>query len=94
MSERPHNELRCFCARKPLLATYGVDANGRVYVHQKTYKQKRIFAESIVYSGEVVIHCRDCFRWHRVTFDQSTHLPVLKENPPPEELHDETTQPT
>ena len=86
MRERRHNELRCFCARKPLLATWGTDENGKAYVHQKTFKQNRLFAESIVYSGEVKIHCRDCYRWHSVIFMSEADVPVLKEDTAPREL--------
>jgi hypothetical protein len=88
-----HSELRCFCARKPLLATYGIDENGRIYLHQKTFKQNRLYAESIIYSGEVMIHCRDCYRWHRITFDDPAQVPVLIENPTPRELSEPDTKP-
>ncbi len=59
-------ELRCFCARRPLLAMYGI-REGKLFVHIKIYKQNRIFGESLHTQGVVKIHCRDCLRWHTVT---------------------------
>jgi hypothetical protein len=82
-------ELRCFCSGAPLLATYGVDEQGRVYVHMKVYKQSRIYGEIIVYaeSGSVKIHCRQCFRWHRVTFTKVPELSsALEETEAPPEI--------
>lgn len=63
---KTRNELRCFCAREPLLATYGVDERGRLYVHVKIYKQQRIFGEVVITEGKIKIHCRECLRWHKV----------------------------
>lgn len=76
--------LRCFCGRKPLLATYGRDEHGKVYVHIKVYKQDRIFGEVLVYGGDIRIHCRECLRWHRIVF-LKTGSPLLEEDKPPEE---------
>jgi hypothetical protein len=60
-------EVRCFCARKPLLAVCGRDARtGQGFVHLKTWKGQRLYAEVVVSSGTAHIRCRDCFRWHRV----------------------------
>lgn len=71
MSRRhTHNELRCFCARKPLLAMYGLTKEGRLYVHVKIYKQARIFGEVLVTDGTVELHCRECLRWHKVVMHQ------------------------
>lgn len=66
MSRRKEHELRCFCSTEPLLATYGVDSRGVLFVHVKIYKQGRIFGELVVESGLVKIRCRNCLRWHRV----------------------------
>lgn len=63
---RTHNELRCFCARNPLLATYGLDEQSKVYIHVKIYKQGRIFGELVITGGAVKILCRECLRWHRI----------------------------
>jgi hypothetical protein len=76
--------LHCFCARKPLLAYYGVDEQGRVYVHIKVYKQARIYGETLHYGGELKIRCRECFRWHRVVFVRTNELKLEEEADPPE----------
>lgn len=76
--------MRCFCASKPLLAMYGIDERGKLYIHVKIYKQKRIYGEIVATGGEVLIRCRDCFRFHRIRFVapykearlQSTRLPA------------------
>ncbi len=70
-NRRTHNDLRCFCARKPLLATYGLTDKGKLYVHVKVYKQNRIYGEVLVTDGIVELHCRECFRWHRVVMRPS-----------------------
>jgi hypothetical protein len=62
------HELRCFCRTQPLLATYGVDASGELFVHIKIYKQSRIFGEIIFKDGVAKIKCRNCLRWHKVIF--------------------------
>jgi len=69
-SRRTHNDLRCFCARKPLLATYGLTQAGKLYVHIKVYKQNRIYGEVVVTEGIVELHCRECLRWQRVVMHQ------------------------
>jgi hypothetical protein len=61
-------ELRCFCRTQPLLATYGVDSTGELFVHVKIYKQNRIFGEIIFKGGIAKIRCRNCLRWHKVIF--------------------------
>jgi hypothetical protein len=81
--EKTSNELRCFCARKPLLATYGVTPNGKPYVHVKIYKQARIFGEVIVRTGEVLLHCRECLRWHKVIIRPRGEVRLEEETDPP-----------
>lgn len=76
------HELRCFCSRRPKLAMYGVDANGKLYVHIKIYKQQRVCGE-IIARAEVEINCRECLRWHRVRFLQPAEA-ELEEIPAPE----------
>ena len=78
---RTHNELRCFCSRKPLLATYGIDAQGSLYVHVKIYKQSRIFGEIIVTDGTVKVLCRECLRWHRVVMRAKGEVELVEESP-------------
>lgn len=72
------NELRCFCGRRPLLATYGVNEKGLLYVHMKVYKQRRIFGEVLVTGGTVHLRCRECLRVHTVVIRQPNRA-VLKE---------------
>lgn len=61
-------ELRCFCSRSPLLAVYGVDDEGRLFIHVRAYKRDRIYAETITYGGEMKLRCRECRRWQKVVF--------------------------
>jgi hypothetical protein len=68
---RREKELRCFCSRTPLLATYGIDSRGKLFVHVKIWKQKRIFGELVVEGGVVRLRCRDCLRWHVVRIYQN-----------------------
>lgn len=69
---RTKHRLNCFCSRRPLLAMYGLDSRGRPYVHIKIYKQRRIYADFIAFGGEVAISCRECVRWHRIVFRNSS----------------------
>lgn len=82
---RTKHELRCFCAPKPLLAMYGVDESGRLYVHIRIYKQGKIYGEVYHTGGVVEIRCRNCFRWNRVVFVIPGPLPKaeLQETDPP-----------
>jgi len=75
--ERTKHELRCFCARKPLLAVYGVDEKGRLYVHQRVYKQNRVFGETIFYGGTVALLCRECLRWQQVTIQDRSRATLM-----------------
>lgn len=61
------NEMRCFCTRHPLLAVYGVDDKGELYIHVKVYKQSRVYAELFISAdAEVKIRCRECLRMHKI----------------------------
>lgn len=73
------NELRCFCSREPLLATYGMDEQGKLYVHVKIYKQHRIFGEVLVTEGVVKLHCRECLRWHKVVMRRPGDAELVEE---------------
>lgn len=68
-TKRTSNELRCFCTRNPLLATYGIYKD-QLYIHIKVYKQSRVYGEILVTGGTVKIHCRECLRWHTVRIVQ------------------------
>lgn len=78
--EQTRNDLRCFCERRPLLATYGIDTEGKIYIHIRIWKQQRIFGEILITGGVVKIHCRECKRWHTVTIRDETEarLKVIK----------------
>ena len=49
-----------------MLGIVGHDSAG-TFLHVKVYKQARIYAEMIAYSGIVKVRCRECLRWHVVT---------------------------
>lgn len=69
--KRSYYELRCFCRHTPLLATYGLNSQGKIYIHVKIYKSGRVYGEVYVEDGASVrLHCRDCLRWHRVVIRQ------------------------
>lgn len=67
---RREKELRCFCRGEPLLATYGIDSRGKLFVHVKIYKQNRIYGEIVFEGGIAKLRCRNCLRWHRVIFQE------------------------
>lgn len=75
-------ELRCFCRGNPLLATYGLDSEGKLFVHVKIFKQNRIYGELVMEGGPVRLKCRNCLRWHRIVF--SPHSAQLREDQAPE----------
>lgn len=58
--------MRCFCRGEPLLAVYGREPGGDLYIHVKIYKQSRVYGETYHTAGVVKIRCRNCSRWHRV----------------------------
>lgn len=79
------HDLRCGCRRQPILAKYGLDKNGRLYVHVKIHKQRQVCGEILCQGGEIKILCRECLRWHRVNVVQSKRA-VLEEVPVPAEV--------
>lgn len=88
------NELRCFCARSPLLATYGLDDKSKLYIHVKIYKQRRVYGEVLVTEGRVQLHCRECFRWHTVIIREAGKAALKPEQFPPAVVEEMTTDPT
>lgn len=58
------DDLRCFCAKHPLLARIGRDDLGRPFAHIKVYKGGKVYGELILESGRLRLRCRDCGRWH------------------------------
>jgi hypothetical protein len=79
---RREKELRCFCRGEPLLATYGIDSSGVLFVHVKIYKQQRIYGELVFEGGVVKLRCRNCLRWHRIIFKEKAA--ALREDQAPE----------
>lgn len=78
-SEKNEKSLHCeLCTFKPLLATYGIDARGSLYVHIKVYKGHRIFG-NIYATGTVKLQCRDCLRWHNVKITQPNQAVLVEE---------------
>lgn len=96
MSRRPRtsNELRCFCARSPLLATFGLDSKGKLYVHVKIYKQRRVYGEVLITEGKVQLHCRECLRWHTVIIREPGSAALKPEQFPPSVVKDSIVDPT
>jgi hypothetical protein len=83
VSLRREKELRCFCGRTPLLATYGIDNKGKLFIHVKIWKARRIFGELVIEGGPIKIRCRDCLRWHviRIYQDQAILQETREELP-------------
>lgn len=82
---RVQKKLQCFCARKPLLAVYGVDHEGQLFIHIKIWKQDRIYGEIVCTGGVTKIRCRECLRWHRIRVVQPDVM-ALQEDEEPAEL--------
>jgi hypothetical protein len=91
--ERTKHELRCFCRGNPMLAMYGVDESLQLYIHVKIYKAGKVYGEVYYTGGVAKIRCRNCLRWNRVNFINSSPEPsaslvetdapvVATENPP------------
>lgn len=89
MRQQTKNELRCECNRQPLLAVYGLDDKGKMYVHIKVYKNRRIYGEVLIHRGEVEMRCRECFRWYKLTIIDSK--PTLIETPQPDYVEEGLT---
>lgn len=83
MKQVTKNDLRCECRRKPLLAIFGLDDRGKVYLHVKVYKGRRVFGEILVTQGEVELRCRECLRWYKVIVP-ARGKPELVETPEPQ----------
>jgi len=78
------HDLRCFCRRKPLLALYGIDKTGHLYVEVKVYKQRVIFGHIVMRlrDGEISLFCRECHRWYVISV-RPDDIAVLQEIPSP-----------
>lgn len=65
-------ELRCpLCASAPILAKYGIDESGRLFIHIKVYKASQVKHESFVRGGEVTLRCYRCDKYHLVRIRNS-----------------------
>lgn len=73
--------IRCFCKEHPLIAMAGRDASNKPFVHVKTWKGKRLYAEVIVTDGIAHVRCRICLRWHTIRIVK-TDLAIKHENLP------------
>lgn len=67
---------------------YGIDAANRLYIHVMIHKQRRIYGNIIVYSGEVTMECRECLRWHTVIIREQERA-ELKETKRPNVLDED-----
>lgn len=76
------HDLRCLCYREPLLAVYGLDEKGELYVHMKIWKQKRLFGEIVATGGTVKLKCRECLRWNIIRIMSSGDVEVADTEPP------------
>lgn len=81
-------DLRCLvCSKHPLLAKYGRDRFGALYVHVKVFKQGRIYGEIILQGGGTArIRCRDCTRWYTVNIRQPEDRVDFDQDELPESL--------
>lgn len=79
MPRNPSRDLRCPCARRPLLAKYGLDDGGRPFIHVKVFKQSRVYAELVFTSGKVRIRCRECLKWNSVTIRSPEGVSLRRE---------------
>jgi len=60
-------EIRCpLCDRSPILATYGFDERGRLFIHVKVWKGSEVKADVYVTGGEVTLKCYRCLRFNTV----------------------------
>ena len=79
MNRPDESPLRCeLCRFKPLLATFGRDASGELYIHVKVYKSGRVYG-NIYATGSVRLQCRDCLRWHNVRIVQPDKAVLVPE---------------
>lgn len=51
-----------------MLAIWGNDEDNVPYVHVRIFKQGRIYGDVVVNGGKIRICCRECVRWHRISF--------------------------
>lgn len=78
-------EVRCTCARKPLLAKCGSTAAGESFIHVKAWKAQRLITEVVVTNGDAQILCRECYRWMRIKVRYATPA-TFQQAAPSEEI--------
>lgn len=86
MTADREGDIRCYCTRRPLLAKFGRDKGGLLYVHTKVYKQGKIFGEAIFTRGVVHLRCRECLRWYRIRIRQMSDEVTYNQEPLPDNL--------
>lgn len=64
------------------MGKYGMDDEGRPYVHVKAWKQRRLIVEFIQTEGVVRIRCRKCLRWHKITIHGRVPVAFIPEQLP------------
>lgn len=75
------------CENSPLLATYGIDEKGRVFVHVKVFKARQVKAELFIRGGEVTLKCVKCLRYNKIIVVEGrpqlskTRRPILGGDP-------------
>lgn len=74
------------CSLTPLLAIYGADSDGKLYIHVKVYKQGRVYGEILAIEGTVKVRCRECYRWHTVNIKKPGVAELRETATPPETL--------
>lgn len=57
-----------------MIALAGRDTAGEPFVWMRVYKNKRIYGEMVATSGVVMLRCRECFRWHRITIKKDVQV--------------------
>ena len=62
---RTKYELRCVCRYHPLLGMWGMDTDGKPYVHIRVFKGGRLYTE-VFTKHTIEITCRDCFRVQKI----------------------------
>lgn len=67
MSSTQH-ELRCDCSSHHLLAHYGVDENGKIYVLVASYRNREPRTK-VFTNHSVKLWCVACKRWFSVVID-------------------------
>lgn len=90
MKSKTRNPLRCECSSKHLLAFYGVNQAGDIYVHVMSHKQGRPLSNVVIF-GDCEIQCPACYRWHSLTVRRDGKLDRYVNLDPPAEIAESET---